>query len=922
MANLNNDIIHLPAVKVFYKIIALLHENRRLAQVCRAGKAGWVLVPANHVCQAQVGPGAGARQLNTNICSMNRSAPIKPFLLSATLFFLLAAACTNVYAQPKKIYLANDDHTDYMWTGDEDAYKKAFSEMLDYYIRLNDSTAQLPYNLQNKWNCDGSYWVYNYRQTRSPQQFDHLIEQIRQGRITVPLNSMVVLMGAAPAEATLRDMYYAGSLKRKYGLDLKMVLNMEDQVLPLGLSSLWAGAGARYSWKGVCACATRVTGLERQRKQMYWYRGLDGQQVLMKWYAVNPSMITNRKAYRYALGTYLEASSQPNAITDCKDLMNDPVYPYRIAAAFGKGGDDLKTITSSFPRIAKEKSDSAYEVIVSNETDFFEDFEKQYGAGLPGETVSYGSTEWGNSFASLAEVSASVKRSVEKLRTAEALYTLVALKDKKFGADLAEQKEKAWLACGMYFEHDWTADGPHVTRKQRADWQKKTAAVFNGYVDTLYNRSAKRLGQLISKTGSARESFYVFNPLGWTRTDYCDYPYNGSASMGVFDRTNGKKIPFQQILKKGRSFLRIWADSIPALGYKVFEIRKQAPDLFATKIETTDSTIANQYYKVRFTKQGVITSLFDKLHNRECVKPLGKLYMNDLGSGDGNAEGSSITIEIAGPVSATLVAFSYKPIKHTTRLTLFANSDRIELENYILQNLDAKPVTYTFSFNLDKPDIWHEEAGAILHAKTQSKGGHYADTATRVDWLALNHFAGLSDGENGMILSNRDAYFMKTGNSTVTRLDDTTAQLKVLAAGQIDNALGMINQDGDSYFENFLALKPHAGSFHATDAMRFALQHQNPLVAQKIQGGAAYNEKEFSLLSVSEPGVLVWAVKPAEEGIDKGVVLRVWKPGRRRSANGVFILFTRCKSFQHHAHRNRRQGNRSRQSHAPGGYRS
>lgn len=27
----------------------------------------------------------------------------------------------------KRIYLANDDHTDYMWSGDEETYKKAFS---------------------------------------------------------------------------------------------------------------------------------------------------------------------------------------------------------------------------------------------------------------------------------------------------------------------------------------------------------------------------------------------------------------------------------------------------------------------------------------------------------------------------------------------------------------------------------------------------------------------------------------------------------------------------------------------------------------------------------------------------------------------------------------------------------------------------
>lgn len=368
----------------------------------------------------------------------------------------------------------------------------------------------------------------------------------------------------------------------------------------------------------------------------------------------------------------------------------------------------------------------------------------------------------------------------------------------------------------------------------------------------------------------------MFNPLSWERTDYSDYLYNGPSAISIIDITNQKEVPFQIITKKEKSYLRILASNVPSLGYKVFEIRKKKVATgFADNMEVTDSTIENKFYKIRFTAQGVITSLTDKLNKRECVKPFDKLYLNDLGSGTAN-EGDKIKIENKGAVSATLVAFSYKPIKHISKLTLFASNDRIEIENYILQNLDAKPVTYSFALNLSKPDTWHEEAGAILHVKTVAKGGHYADTANRVDWLALNHFTDLSDADNGMTISNRDAYFMKTGNSTTTKLDDSSSHLKVLAAGQIDAALGMVNQDGNSYFENFLALKPHAGSFNSAAAMQFSLQHQNPMTAQKITGGSGYDGKQFSLFAVSDTNVMVWALKPAEEGIDKGIIMRVW----------------------------------------------
>ena len=296
--------------------------------------------------------------------------------------------------------------------------------------------------------------------------------------------------------------------------------------------------------------------------------------------------------------------------------MNSKKYPYHISGAFGKGWDDLLTTSSEFIKVARKYSDSEYQVIVSNEIDFFRDFEKEYGSVLPSETVSYGSTEWGNSVASLAAVSAKVKRSIEKLRSAEAMYTLVAMQKKEFAKELDEMREKAWIACGLYFEHDWTADGPIITRKQRADWQRKIADQLSSYVDTLYTLSLTGLGELIAKPEKASEAFFVFNPLGWTRSDYSDYPYSGSLDIKVVDRITSQEVPVQFITKKNVKYLRILAKDVPSLGYKVFEIRKGASLVKSEQAAfVSDTIIENSRYRVVFTRQGVITSLIDKNEN-------------------------------------------------------------------------------------------------------------------------------------------------------------------------------------------------------------------------------------------------------------------------------------------------------------------
>ncbi len=783
-------------------------------------------------------------------------------------FGFLAAA--SICAQQRKIYLAPDDHTDYMWSADEEGYRKAFLETLDYYIKVNDSTSNDSYPYQSKWNCDGSYWVYTYQKNRSPLQFSKLIEQIKSGKITVPMNSLPELSGVAPLEAILRDMYYAGSLERKYGLNLDLVINMEDQVLPLGLSSLWAGSGAKYSWRGVCDCATKVTGLNSRPHEIYWYQGLDDQKILMKWY----SLAGDNKQ----LGGYAEARDPQKSILLCKDLINSAKYPYLIAGAFGKGWDDLKTTTSEFMGVAKANSDSEYQVIVSNETDFFRDFEKAYGSVLPAESVSYGSSEWGNSLASLAAVSADVKRSVEKLRAAEALFALVAYNDKDFGTGLKEIREKAWLGCGLYFDHDWTADGTIISKKQRADWARKMAGQFSRYVDTLYNLSVIRLGEMIKTPEKAGEAFFVFNPLGWTRTDYADYYYGGPADIKVIDSGPATEVPFQFIIKKNIKYLRILAANVPSLGFKSYEIKKGSGNSnFGPAAAVNDSIIENAHYRIIFSPQGAITSLIDKEDsNRECIKSINKLLANDLGSFRG-ISGLPLRVENAGSVSVTLTAESDQPVKHLSKVTLFGFNERIELENYIEQNISSEPVTYAFSFNLEKPEIWNEEAGAILNARQQSDGGNYADSICRLDWIAMNHFAGISDGTHGMIISNRDAILMKTGNSTIKRLDPETPQIRVLAAGQVDAPdLGIINQDGDSYFENFFALKTTKNGFDAAASMKFSMEHQNPLVTGTIKGNRGYAYQNFSFFQVTNPNVLVWALKPAEEGIGSGIIMRLW----------------------------------------------
>ncbi|MFH0757984.1 MAG: glycoside hydrolase [Bacteroidota bacterium] len=808
------------------------------------------------------------------------------FIISAGMGLAFIYLAVGAVAQQKTIYIAPDCHTDFMWSANQDQYMDAFVEMLDYYIQQNEGTAGEPYAFRSKWNCDGSYWVYAYSKQRSEVQFEKLISQIRSGAITVPMNTLNSVHGAAPTEAAIRDMYYAGSLERTCNLDLDLAFNMEDHVMPLGLSSIWAGAGARYSWHGVCDCATKVKGLYSRPREFYWYTGLDGRRILMKWQSLTTDKKYNKGYSNQFPGGYAEAWKPGATVNYYKNLMRDSlVYPYEIAAGFGMGWDNLKITTDEYLTVAREYSDNEFSVVVSNEIDFFKDFERQYGDQLPSESLSSGGTEWGYGLASLAEVSASVKRSMEKLRAAEALYTMVAMKDPGFAIGLSGLRERAWIACGLYFEHDWTADSPGIAKGERATWQREIAGELAIYVDSLYRISVAGLGAMIPAMVQSPLTFFAFNPLGWVRTDYCDYAYDGSPEIRVIETEDQKEVPFQIIQKEGRGYLRIRADSVPSLGFKSYAILKGGNQEYNDAAQYTGNVLENPFYAVTVSSRGQILSLIDKTNgNRECIEPRDDLYANDLGRCDNETNGS-LQIENAGPVSVTLLARSVEPLVHDTRITLFSFQRRIEIENHINQPLGSEPVTFSFSFKIKNPETWHEEVGALLRAAPASRGGHYAETNCRLDWLPFNHFVAVTGSGHSMVLSNRDTYFMKPGNSGIETLDYTSPQIHVLAAGQVDADLnlGFPDQDGDTSFTDAFALGSLAGDFNATGAMKFSMEHQNPLVSGHITGKTPCYSHQESLLSISDPNVLAWAVKPAEEGIGKGVILRVWNVGDQES---------------------------------------
>jgi alpha-mannosidase len=839
----------------------------------------------------------------------------KSFVCFGIVLLLNVIAAAKSFSQERRIYIANDDHTDLMWTADEETYARSFVEMIDWNMGLSEQTSDLPTEFQNKFNCDGSYWLWCYEQKKTPQEMSRVIESLKKGTLSAPLNAVVSCYGGQSVEAVLRGMYYPGRLERKHDLRFHLAVAMENQTIPLGLASLFSGAGAKYSWRGICGCATKMNSksFDKREREIYWWTGHDGQRILMKWHSlVSPG---NRQ-----IGGYAEAFDPAAAI---RFLDSDPDFlrryrgesmdrPYDVRAAFGFGWDalDRKTgqayaadpktypATQHFHVVAQEYCDDQRKIIVSNEMDFFADFESHYGDDLESQSLTFGN-EWDLYSASLSETSAQVKRAVEKLRAAELLAAMVSLKEPDFMKRHQSARDQAFMNLGLYWEHNWTADGP-ISRARRAAWQTRLANQIDSYVDELRIDAIERMGRLIAwpdRRGADEQRlskrFFVLNPLGWARSETTDYLYDGSGKLRVIDLTTGQPVKHQFVQRSGKTFLRVHVSDVPAAGYKVMEIQ-DVSDEIADETEVTATAdinvirneaawvFENSKVKIEIEPDGAIRSLVDKSNNpRELAKNIDGLWINDF-SANSN-QGEPLSVVNSGPVSVTVLAKSSAGLDHTTAITLYAESNRVDIENSIEKNFgDVRH--WSFSFDLDQPLVHSEEVGAINLNKLATDNGDYANTNARYDYITVNHFADVTTvtGDSGVTLSSPDLSFAKLGKSTPASLDTQTPQLHVLAGGQVDgDQLGIPSQGGNRTFLQRFALKPHA-AYDAASAMKFALEHQNPLVTGTVDRTAGdesqehYPETDFSLVQISNPSVLLWALKPHDDGIEQGLVARMW----------------------------------------------
>lgn len=385
-----------------------------------------------------------------------------------------------------------------------------------------------------------------------------------------------------------------------------------------------------------------------------------------------------------------------------------------------------------------------------------------------------------------------------------------------------------------------------------------------------------------AQIGVDRPGVVVWNTLSFPRNDYviCDLPAGLEHPAVVSD--SGATVPCQRIVVDGEEKGLIFADNVPAKGYKVFrwveaDSNKTAP------LTVTPELLENAAFRIELDKTGAFTSIYDKRAAREVLphgaranvlqafedKPMRwdnwdidiyyqeKMWeINEL---------DSIEVKEAGPERGCLeIRRPFSRSQLVQRIYIYANLARIDVETQVDWREDQVLLKVAFPV-----DVHSDKATFDIQFGNVERPTHWN---TSWDWarfeVCAHKWMDLSEAGYGVSVLNDSKYGCD--------VKDHTIRLTLLKSGMHPNAKADREKHRFTY-----SLYPHEGDWRAAQVVQMGYQLNVPLRGQSVGVQKGEWPQAFSLLSVDADNIVVETVKKAEDSEDW--IIRFYEAHNKRT---------------------------------------
>lgn len=814
---------------------------------------------------------------------------MKNKILFAVAFLVFAAF--SVSAQPRKmtVYLVQHVHTDIGYTKPQTEILSEHLRYIDYALDYCDATASYPDDARFRWTCEASWAVDEWLRVRPKEQVERFLEYVRQGRIEV--TAMFFNMSELSGEGNYRR--YLEPLKRfkELGIPVKTAMQNDVNGVAWCLADLLPGLGVKYFSIGSNATRAVVPF---------------GLPTVFRWEAPSGSSLISYRSDHYHTGNHWgihegdmeKFEGKLNAYLE--DLEKKGYsYPWVAVQYSGFLTDNSPPNFAECDLIKEWNATHEWPKLRSATiSEFLSLVDEEYGDSLPVYRAAF-PDYWTDGFGSAARETAASRKTQADASVVEGLLSMALLGGEAGAAGYASELSEIRKDLLFYDEHTFGASesirDPHCDNSE-VQWAEKSAYVWEALKNTqmMYETASGLLQGRLYRSSCPTVTF--FNTLGVPRSTLATIFIDKTlAPVGtpfelVDEKGHALAVQQESVRREGRYFT-VWAEDIPALGYKTYEIRLGSGSVHVAEPASWDGkTIESEAYRLEFDfAKGGISSLYDKelgreLIDREAPWKLGEFIYEDL-KGDrrqmvhlkfenyerkgfdsvkfcGITRGDLYTtVSFEGVLEGCDPSFGVK-----ADVRIYHSVKRVDL-CYRLKRLpetDPSGIYVAFPFGVEGGKLAFDVPGGVLVA------GENQIPGTTAGWNTVQSFVSARNSDMQVLLSTNEVPLFMMGELMDDPFRKVHVHEKTHFFSWVMNNYWHTNfrafQEGEFRWSYTITSLPGCSE---ADAWQFGQGNRTPLYARvqpALPGAPGGKARECSLLSIGGEGLLLVGAAPTTEG--------------------------------------------------------
>ncbi len=817
-----------------------------------------------------------------------------------------------------RVNFVQHSHTDIGYTRSQTEILGEHLRFIDYALDYCDITDDYPDESKFRWTCEASWAVDEYLKSRPKEQIERLKKRVKEGRIEI--TGMYFNFSELPDEQTLVASLQPFKRFKEMGFEVKTAMQNDVNGIGWCLNDFYHDLGVKYLNMGTHGHRALICF---EKPTLFWWESLSGKQMLA-W-----------RGEHYMIG-----NTQFKLQSNNFDVFEDELLTYLIDleakgyefnlislqhSGFITDNSPPSTLASDMIRLWNEKYEWP-KLRTASATDFFEEMEAAHGQSFQ---VIRGAWPdwWTDGFGASAREVAATRQAQSELLANTAGITMAAMQGANLPSHLNDRIDATNSALLFYTEH---TVGYHASvRDPFHKYTMEQRAIKESYAWEA-SRRTNMLGEAtmgILQSFVSREtepSLVIYNTLNWNRSGltvvFIDHQI--IPRYAAFSITDESGVPVKAQPAERHSdgtYWAIWADNIPAFGYKKFVIKltEDQPQTSGSELNSNHFVLENRWYQITINQEkGAISGIKDKELNLELVDQkreweFGEFIYELLDNREQMESFKLDNFKRLPPDKVWFDAFEQGDVWNTIRfkgntaaanrngtfefeIRLFNTAKRIDLAYAIEKKLvtDPEGIYIAFPLTLEKGQLAFDVQGGEIRAGIDQIPG------SSNDWNTVQNYARLYNDDAQVIVSSQEIPLMQFGGINTGRYK----------AGATPESTHIYGWPMNNYWTTNFNADQHGGhswvySFtsqtdnDATEAVKFGWGNRTPFLTRVLPGGGDGDEIWQKTFITGWPeNVLLVSAMPEQNG--KSAILHLretgGKPCTLNLSNGLSGKVLQC----------------------------